>query len=64
MWHVNWKPVWMWLACMFLIFGVPVALKWMMQDPGMKYDCQISEISPDVPLEVRERCRHANSKTL
>jgi hypothetical protein len=49
---------------MFLIFGVPVAVRWMMQDPGMKYDCRIAEISPDVPFEVRERCRHANSKTL
>jgi hypothetical protein len=29
---------------------------------GHVYDCRISEISPDVPVSVKEACRKLNAK--
>jgi F0F1-type ATP synthase membrane subunit b/b' len=26
------------------------------------YDCRISEISPDIPPEIKEKCRNLNAK--
>lgn len=34
------------------------AIMWMPKKGDViKYDCSISEISPDFPLEVKEKCR-------
>ena len=44
------------------IFGI------MMSDTGRhgikKYDCSISEISPDYPIEVKEACRRIRSERI
>lgn len=41
------------------IIGLGFALWWNYTHPRMiiKYDCSISEISPDYPIEVKEGCR-------
>jgi hypothetical protein len=30
--------------------------------PMIKYDCRLAEISPDIPLKVKEECRKLMSK--
>jgi hypothetical protein len=47
-------------GCLLLIGGIYYAL----QNPkvSVKYDCSISEISPDYPLAVKEGCRKLRAK--
>jgi hypothetical protein len=30
----------------------------------VRYDCSIAEISPDIPLEVKEKCRKLRAEKL
>jgi len=41
------------------VIGLGFSLRWNYTHPRMiiKYDCSISEISPDYPIEVKEGCR-------
>jgi len=41
------------------IAGIIFAIYWNYTHPHMtvRYDCSISEISPDYPIEVKEACR-------
>jgi hypothetical protein len=41
--------IFLWGVMYFIVENVP-------QNP-QKYDCSIAEISPDVPLKVKEECR-------
>lgn len=38
------------VVMLILVFAIP-------QPNGKVYDCSLSEISPDYPLEVKESCR-------
>ena len=42
------------LAMFALMYGIH---SWMPQQ--VRYDCSIAEISPDVPVSVKEECRRA-----
>jgi hypothetical protein len=43
------------IAVVFLIGGVWWANK--MPPHGVMYNCDIAEISPDIPIEVKQECR-------
>jgi hypothetical protein len=46
------------------ILGFIFAIWWNYQNPHLvvRYDCSISEISPDYPIEVKEGCRKLRAK--
>jgi len=47
------------------IFVVAFAIVYMpMKGDVIRYDCSISEISPDYPIEVKERCRKLRAEKL
>ena len=50
------------------VVAVTLVLGVMMTDGKMhgvkKYDCSISEISPDYPLEVKEACRKMRAERI
>ena len=50
-------------GAVILVFAVAVMF---MPKKGdvIKYDCSISEISPDFPLEVKEQCRKLRAEKL
>lgn len=48
-----------------LFFVVVASIGVMFFQPGhptIKYDCRIAEISPDVPVKVKEECRRLQEK--
>lgn len=48
------------LLVIFLIFAFGLAAYYdQPKDHMVKYDCSMSEISPDVPIKVKELCRQA-----
>ena len=47
------------MLCQFGFFWVT---KDSMKGTTIRYDCSISEISPDFPTEVREQCRKLRAK--
>ena len=48
------------LSLIFL--GNILAQKLGVQQTGQWYNCQLAEISPDFPLEVKEQCRKARAQ--
>jgi hypothetical protein len=48
------------------VLGVVFALYWNYTHPHMavRYDCSISEISPDYPIEVKEGCRRLRAENI
>ena len=54
------KKNWDVLICLVIALGACVYTAWFVTvNPHItvRYDCSISEISPDFPPEVREQCR-------
>ena len=45
------------LAAVFLILAISIGLSDSAMHEVKRYDCSISEISPDYPVEVKEACR-------
>ena len=43
------------LGCIYFIAGTTT-------DQVVRYDCSISEISPDYPVEVKEACRRLRAE--
>jgi hypothetical protein len=43
------------IAVICLVFGIWLAT--MMPRHGVMYNCDIAEISPDIPIEVKQECR-------
>jgi hypothetical protein len=39
------------------IFGIALLFMFSSEKTGRYYDCSISEISPDYPIQVKEECR-------
>ena len=39
------------------VLGVAIYMAFKFPPTTVRYDCSISEISPDFPIEVREQCR-------
>ena len=50
------------IVFMLVQFGFFWATKDSMKGHTITYDCSISEISPDFPIEVREQCRKLKAK--
>jgi len=48
------------VALFSILWGIHSALE--INDNMMKYDCRIAEISPDVPVTVKEECRKLRSQ--
>jgi hypothetical protein len=48
------------------VLGVVFALYWNYTHPHMtvRYDCSISEISPDYPIPVKEACRKLRAENI
>lgn len=44
-----------------IYFGVFFGYLWNMDHKTVRYNCDIAEISPDIPLEVKEQCRKLRS---
>lgn len=50
-----------WLV-IIMIISATVAFLYENKPKGRYYDCSISEISPDFPVEVKEECRKLRSE--
>ena len=53
----------LWVCAIIIVFAIAVMF---MPKKGdvIRYDCSISEISPDYPIEVKERCRKLRAEKL
>lgn len=49
------------LIVVIIYVGVGVTYLWNMDHRTVRYNCDIAEISPDIPLEVKEQCRKLRS---
>lgn len=57
---VNWELIGAATAafiCATMLFTLP-------KQEGRVYDCGLSEISPDYPIQVKEECRKARSEKI
>lgn len=53
------------VGIIFIIyFVIGFTYLWNMDHNTVKYDCRLSEISPDFPPEVREACRKMRAKNI
>jgi hypothetical protein len=43
------------IAVVFLVIGIFFTIN--MPRRGVMYNCDIAEISPDIPIEVKQECR-------
>lgn len=50
------------ITLFFVVVASIAAMFFQPRYPTVKYDCRIAEISPDVPLKVKEECRKLMSK--
>jgi len=52
-----------WVSAIIIVFAIAVMF---MPKKGdvIRYDCSISEISPDYPIEVKEKCRKLRAEKL
>ena len=50
------------ITLFFVVVASIAAMFFQPRYPTIKYDCRIAEISPDVPLKVKEECRKLMSK--
>jgi len=55
------KLVYLGLAICFVIGFWGIVLTSMPKHGVVVYNCSIAEISPDYPIEVKEKCRKLNS---
>jgi hypothetical protein len=55
------KDILLFLFFMVLIF-VGMSMGEFDRSRVVKYDCRISEISPDIPIEVKEACRRMRAE--
>lgn len=44
-----------------IYFGTFFYYIWHAEQKIIRYNCEIAEISPDIPLEVKEQCRKMRS---
>ena len=53
----------LWIIPIIIVFALAVIF---MPKKGdvVRYDCSISEISPDYPIEVKEKCRKLRAEKL
>ena len=54
MWKINWElygAITAMFVCLYMPFTVP-------QQRQVVYNCSIAEISPDIPVKVKEQCRN------
>jgi hypothetical protein len=52
-----------WVIAIIIVFAL--AFMFMPKKGDMiRYDCSISEISPDYPIEVKEKCRKLRAEKL
>lgn len=51
----------MFIFVVFIVVGAVFGIV-NMETKKAVYDCRISEISPDVPIEVKEQCRKLNAQ--
>ena len=53
----------LWIIAIIIVFALAVIF---MPKKGdvIRYDCSISEISPDYPIEVKEKCRKLRAEKL
>ena len=47
---------------LLIIVVISMAMAFIQPKYTVKYDCRIAEISPDVPLKVKEECRKMMKK--
>ena len=50
-----------WLGCIGLTIGLIVAVEKYREGP-VYYNCSLAEISPDIPIKVKEECRKLRSQ--
>jgi hypothetical protein len=50
-------------ACFIILFWVVVLMS-IPKHGTVVYDCRLAEISPDYPIEVKEKCRKLSSGRL
>jgi hypothetical protein len=51
------------LAALFIIVAILIASYFdQPKDHLVRYDCRLAEISPDIPVKVKELCREARHK--
>ena len=66
LWHTiknNWREsIVMTIAIVMLLFMIIFSISGS-QPEGRMYDCSLSEISPDYPIEVKEACRKIRAQT-
>jgi hypothetical protein len=53
----------LWICAIGIAFAIAVMLMPKKVDV-IRYDCSISEISPDYPIEVKEQCRKLRAEKL
>jgi hypothetical protein len=59
---MTWR--WFYADILFaIIFVMILGLFVFMVLEQRQYDCQLAEISPDIPLEIKEQCRRARLKS-
>jgi hypothetical protein len=53
----------LWVSVIVIVFAIAFMF---MPKKGdvIRYDCSISEISPDYPIEVKEKCRRLRAEKL
>jgi len=53
----------LWVCAIIIAFAIAFMF---MPKKGdvVRYDCSIAEISPDIPLEVKEKCRKLRAEKL
>jgi len=55
----------MWVVAVAFLIAVPIIfLSLPKKGDVIRYDCSISEISPDFPLEVKEQCRKLRAENI
>jgi hypothetical protein len=55
------------LAVVVIAFFIAIPILFLLlpkKGDVIRYDCSISEISPDYPIEVREQCRRLRAENL
>lgn len=51
-------------VCFVVLFWVVVLMSMPKKGDVIVYDCRLAEISPDIPIEVKDKCRKLRSGRL
>jgi len=54
-------PLWVVCAIFFIFLFWTLIFALMPTHGVVRYDCRMAEISPDFPVQVKEKCRKLNS---